>query len=75
MPLVHVTMGKGRSDDQRRACMAAIADAVHDTTGAPLDTIRVWISEVELTDFSVGGVTLDEVRARRAAQAGSTPPA
>lgn len=74
MPLVHVTMGKGRSDDQRRACLAAIANAVHDTTGAPLDTIRVWISEVELTDFSVGGVTLDEVRAQRAAAQESAAP-
>jgi 4-oxalocrotonate tautomerase len=69
MPLVNITLGKGRTDAQKRACLAAVANAVHETIGAELETIRVWFSEVEVTDFSVGGVTLDEVRAQRAADA------
>jgi phenylpyruvate tautomerase PptA (4-oxalocrotonate tautomerase family) len=51
--------------------MAAVTQAIHQTIGSPLDTVRVWITEVSPKEMSIGGVPLDEVRARRAA-AGST---
>ena len=44
MPLINVNMAAGRTDDQKRALMAAITQAAQDTLGAPLASIRVWIT-------------------------------
>ncbi len=67
MPLVNVNMAAGRTDEQKHALMAAITQAVHDTLGAPVPSIRVWITEFAPTEFMAGGETLAE---RRAAAAG-----
>ena len=40
MPLINVNMAKGRTDDQKRAFMAAVTQAAQDTLGAPLAAIR-----------------------------------
>lgn len=66
MPYIHVTMARGRTVEQRAALMSAIANAAHESIGVPLESVRVWITECEVSDMSVGGVPLDEVRARRA---------
>jgi phenylpyruvate tautomerase PptA (4-oxalocrotonate tautomerase family) len=60
----------GRSRSASARADAAVTQAIHQTIGSPLDTVRVWITEVS-PKMSIGGVPLDEVRARRAA-AGST---
>jgi 4-oxalocrotonate tautomerase len=60
MPLVEVTMAEGRSPEQVRALMHAVTDAVHDSVGAPVSTIRVVVREVPRTHWSAGDVTLAE---------------
>ncbi len=60
MPLVHVSMAAGRTPEQKRALLAAITQAAQDTLGAPLASIRVWITEFEPTDFMAAGHTLAE---------------
>ena len=69
MPLINVNMAKGRTDDQKRALMAAITQAAQDTLGAPLASIRVWITEFETTEFMAAGETMADRRAREAAAA------
>ncbi|MCU1345056.1 MAG: hypothetical protein JWL70_1322 [Acidimicrobiia bacterium] len=69
MPYVHVTLAVGRTVEQKRALMAGIAEAVHEAIAAPMESVRVWITEVEPTQISVGGVALDELRVQRAAAA------
>lgn len=71
MPLVNVHMATGRTPDQKRALMAAITDAVVAELGAPRDTVRVWISEMEETDYMAGGELLADKRARVASEAAS----
>jgi 4-oxalocrotonate tautomerase len=66
MPLIQVSMAEGRSAEDKRAMLAAITDAVHQSIGAPLASIRVWIHEFPATDFMAGGETLAERRAREA---------
>jgi 4-oxalocrotonate tautomerase len=63
MPLVHVQMAEGRTDDQKRALMEAITDAVEEHLGASRASVRVWITEFPATDFMAGGETLAERRA------------
>ena len=69
MPLVNVTMARGRSPEQKGAMLQAIADAIHESIGAPRDSIRVWVNEVENTDFLAGTEILAEKQARLASEA------
>jgi 4-oxalocrotonate tautomerase len=66
MPLVSVTMARGRTTEQKKAMLHAIADAIHASVGAPRDSIRVWINEVENTDFLAGEEILADKQARLA---------
>lgn len=69
MPLVNVSMARGRSPEQKAAMLRAIADAIHDSIGAPRDSIRVWVTEFENTDFLAGSEILAEKQARLARDA------
>jgi 4-oxalocrotonate tautomerase len=73
MPLVNVHMASGRSPEQKRALMDAITAAVVDTVGAPLDSVRVWITEMADTDFMAAGEVLADKRARLMREASTTP--
>ena len=68
MPLVNVTMARGRRAEQKSAMLHAIADAIHESIGAPRDSIRVWVNEVENTDFLAGTEILADKQARLAAE-------
>jgi 4-oxalocrotonate tautomerase len=72
MPLVNVHMASGRTAEEKRALMEAITAAVVDTVGAPIDSVRVWISEMADTDFMAAGEVLADKRARLASQAGTS---
>jgi 4-oxalocrotonate tautomerase len=69
MPLVNVTMARGRTPEAKSAMLHAIADAIHDSIGAPRDSIRVWINEVENTDFLAGTEILADKQARLSTEA------
>lgn len=69
MPLVSVTMAKGRTVEDKQKLMLAIADAIVDSIGAPRDSVRVWINEVNNTDFLAGTEILSDKQARLAAEA------
>jgi 4-oxalocrotonate tautomerase len=64
MPFVQVSMGTGRTPEQKRALLDGISEVVHTTLGADYDSIRVWIVELEPDDVMVGQESLAERRAR-----------
>ena len=66
MPLVSVTMARGRTPEAKSKMLHAIADAIHVSIGAPRDSIRVWVNEVEDTDFLAGTEILADRQARLA---------
>lgn len=66
MPLVSVTMARGRTPEAKSKMLHAIADAIHESIGAPRDSIRVWVNEVEGTDFLAGTEILADRQARLA---------
>jgi 4-oxalocrotonate tautomerase len=68
MPLVNVHMASGRTPAQKKALMNAITDAMEQHIGAPRDSVRVWITEMENTDFMAGGELLADKQARLAAE-------
>ena len=63
MPLINVHLAAGRTDEQKRALMAALTKAAEESIGAPLASIRVWITEMQPTEFMAGGETMAERQA------------
>ena len=55
MPLIEIHMLEGRTFEQKRALLEAITNAVHDSLGSPLPTIRVWIQEMSKKEYMVAG--------------------
>ncbi len=70
MPLVNVTMAKGRTSAEKKAMLHAISDAIVGALGATKDSIRVWITEVDNTDFLAGEELLIDKQARIAREQG-----
>ena len=66
MPLVQVSMGTGRTPEQKRALLDGISEVVHTTLGADYETIRVWIVELDPDNVMLGQESLTERRARTA---------
>jgi 4-oxalocrotonate tautomerase len=64
MPFVQVSMGTGRTPEQKRALLDGISEVVHTTLGADYDSIKVWIVELDPDDVMLGQETLAERRAR-----------
>lgn len=56
MPLVEIHLLEGRTDDQKKALLAAVTAAVHESIGAPLESIRVWVQEFSPREFMAAGV-------------------
>lgn len=56
MPLIEIHLLEGRTDEQKRALLQAVTDAVQTSVGASLESIRVWISEFSRTEYMAAGV-------------------
>lgn len=63
MPLIQVTIGRGRTPEQLEALGKALTDAAEASIGAPRQSIRVVLTECEPEHWFVGGETLAELRA------------
>lgn len=56
MPLIAIHLLEGRTDEQKKALLSAVTAAVHDSIGAPLENIRVWIQEFSPREYMAAGV-------------------
>ena len=63
MPLVQITLARGRTAEQLQALGEAVTAAVHEAVGAPRENVRVVITECEPEHWFVGGESLSELRA------------
>jgi 4-oxalocrotonate tautomerase len=63
MPLVQITLARGRSEEQLQALGEAVTAAVHEAVGAPRENVRVVITECEPEHWFVGGESLAALRA------------
>ena len=62
MPFVQVTMVRGRTVEQKRALIASVSQAVADSTGSPVERVRVAIYEVGPEEWGIGGQPYSVVR-------------
>jgi len=56
MPLIEIHLLDGRTDEQKKALLTAVTQAVHASIGAPIESIRVWIQEFTPGEYMAAGV-------------------
>jgi 4-oxalocrotonate tautomerase len=61
MPFAQVFMIEGRSDDQKRAVIEKVSQALVEAVNAPPETVRVWITEVPKTQWGIAGKTAKDL--------------
>lgn len=67
MPIVQISIAEGRTATQVRELIGQVTAAVSTSLEAPVDTIRVLVTEIPPTHWGSGPVTLAEKRAGRPA--------
>ncbi|RZT87054.1 4-oxalocrotonate tautomerase [Pseudonocardia sediminis] len=63
MPLIQVTLSKGRTPEQLKALGEALTAAAESSIGAKRESVRVVLTECEPDHWFVGGETLADLRA------------
>ena len=61
MPQVVITLRAGRSDDQIRALLQGVTQAVVDAIDVAPDRVRVLVHELDGSRIAVGGVLSSDV--------------
>lgn len=61
MPFAQIYMIEGRTEDQRRAVIEKVSQALVEATGAPKEAVRVWIQEVPKTNWGIAGRTAKDL--------------
>ncbi|MFC6182024.1 2-hydroxymuconate tautomerase [Lactiplantibacillus daowaiensis] len=64
MPIVHIDLIAGRSQEQLKSLVKDVTDAVSKNTGAPAEHIHVILSEMQKNRYSVGGVLKSDEEAK-----------
>lgn len=63
MPLIQVTLAKGRTPEQLTAFAEALTAAAEEALGAKRESVRVVLTECEPDNWFVGGESLAALRA------------
>lgn len=55
MPLAHIYLLEGRSEEIKRAVIDKVTQALHEAVGAPIENVRVVIQDVPKTNWGIAG--------------------
>jgi 4-oxalocrotonate tautomerase len=61
MPLAHVFMLQGRTDEQKKAVIEKVTQAIMEAVSAPRENVRVIIQEIPKTQWGIGGKTAKDL--------------
>lgn len=80
MPIIEMHLMTGRTVEQKRRVVAAVAEATATALGVDKNTVRILITEHGLDEFAVAGVTAGQkaelaAAAKAAEAAEATKPA
>ncbi len=55
MPFAQIYLMEGRTEEQKRAVIEKVTDALCEAVGAPKETVRVLIHDVPKQSWGIGG--------------------
>ncbi|WP_269501850.1 2-hydroxymuconate tautomerase [Burkholderia sp. IMCC1007] len=55
MPIAHLYILEGRDDDKKERLIAEVTEAIHRSLDAPIESVRVIITEMPKGHFGIGG--------------------
>ena len=55
MPFAQIYMIEGRTEEQKRAVIKEVTEALERAVGAPKQNIRVWIHDVPKENWGIAG--------------------
>ncbi|MBU9660437.1 4-oxalocrotonate tautomerase family protein [Burkholderia multivorans] len=55
VPIAHLYILEGRDDDRKERLIAAVTEAIHRSLDAPVESVRVIITEMPKGHFGIGG--------------------
>jgi 4-oxalocrotonate tautomerase len=55
MPFAQIYLLEGRTEDQKRALIDKVTEAIVDAVGAPIENVRVWIHDVPKENWGIAG--------------------
>ena len=60
MPVVTITLAKGRSYEQKKQLTDEIAITIKNVLGVPIERVTILVHELERENISIGGSLLSE---------------
>jgi 4-oxalocrotonate tautomerase len=57
MPFAQIYMLEGRTQEQKKAVIEKVTQALVEATGAPIANVRVWIHDVPKENWGIAGVS------------------
>ncbi|MEZ5628851.1 MAG: 2-hydroxymuconate tautomerase [Rhodocyclaceae bacterium] len=61
MPFAQIYMIEGRSEEQKRAVIEKVTQALVDAVGAPQQNVRVWIHDVPKENWGIAGTSAKDL--------------
>ena len=61
MPFAQIYMIEGRTEEQKRAVIEKVTQALVEAVGAPKESVRVWIHEMPKTNWGIAGVSAKDL--------------
>src|SRR5574344_2050409 len=61
MPFAQIHMIEGRTEEQKKAVIEKVSQALVEATGAPIANVRVLITEVPKENWGIAGVSAKEL--------------
>ena len=61
MPFAQIYMIEGRTEEQKKAVIEKVTQALVDAVGAPAANVRVWIHDVPKENWGIAGQSAKEL--------------
>ena len=61
MPFAQIYMIEGRTEEQKRAVIEKVTQALQEAVAAPVQNIRVWIHGVPKENWGIAGVSAKDL--------------
>ncbi len=61
MPLAQIYMIQGRTDEQKKAVIEKVTQAIAEAVSVPPERVRVIIQDIPNTQWGVGGKTIRDL--------------